>query len=327
MPKKRRMTMKPNTNSKYLSRLALCLILSMPLASIGYCGGSEGGGNLIESAFKSRALALVDSTIKFLEPAQERLKFDPYQLKAKLTVREGFMPLCADNATVARMKGKMAMVFADQPNVVRLDCTHYTTKQWQEILNSSKDEDAVFILHEALRVAGSKNENSYGDSSSYLRAKHFNDELNQKLLRSVVYSGPAETCQLHVHKAAFGDTLYLNFWVPGRQALKYNSLPLPSVATPLSPSEFRMTLVQAFENPSDSPHAPLVDMILKLARDHDCWPDVIRSQLTQKHGALGAQNSIQPAAASIQKSKGIAPVAGRAAPHRARRSSSDGSAN
>lgn len=172
---------------KFLS-LSLTLILSILLSSQqgfardGEGGVHGGGGNEIESGFKTKVLSILKGLIESPPSAVKKLKFNPNQLATLLQQQGRFQPLCAKDKILDQLQRdkKMAMVFSDRLSIVNLDCEKYSRKTWKKLFESYAPENIVFFLHEALRVAGNENEDDYSVSSSYLEYRNEMDIINKE---------------------------------------------------------------------------------------------------------------------------------------------------
>jgi hypothetical protein len=168
------------TTNSFSKKIALfCCLIILGVSNIQTANAREkmggfngGGGNSIESLFKTRALDLAQSLIELSDESKKLLGFDPDALYGSLNETGGFFVLCAaeDQLAEIQKQHKMAMVFNDLPGKVYLNCTDYQIKEWEQSLDLSNDANAIFILHEALRIMDFAGENNYGYSKNYLKA-------------------------------------------------------------------------------------------------------------------------------------------------------------
>jgi hypothetical protein len=169
------------TTNSFSKKIALfCCLIILGVSNIQTANAREkmggfngGGGNSIESLFKTRALELAQSLIELSDESKKLLGFDPDALYGSLNETGGFFVLCAANDQLAEIQKqhKMAMVFNDLPGKVYLNCSDYKLREWQQALDISVDENAIFVLHESLRIMDFAGENNYGYSKNYIAAK------------------------------------------------------------------------------------------------------------------------------------------------------------
>ena len=103
--------------------------------------------------------------------AKIKIKFNSLELLRMVRGRD-FKALCANDKVLEELKelNKIAYVFQKTPNTVSLDCSDEEVEEWKRLKNSIAAEDLIFFLHEALRVFGVKDEDSYSYSVSYYDA-------------------------------------------------------------------------------------------------------------------------------------------------------------
>jgi hypothetical protein len=163
-------------------------------------GVNGGGGSKIESLFKTKALELSTSLMGFDKDSISTLGFDPNALFASLNETGGFFVLCAKDEKLKQIQteNKMARVFNEVPGSVFLNCTDFTTSQWEEKLNWEKLENAIFILHEALRVMDFAGEDNYGYSKNYINALKKEDQKYYNELISIL-NNEREHCDISIN--------------------------------------------------------------------------------------------------------------------------------
>ncbi|MCM2277662.1 MAG: hypothetical protein NDJ89_06255 [Oligoflexia bacterium] len=183
--------------------LAFTLFVSPALAD-NDGPGTGGGGNDIEAKFRGSVEAVLDSIDRMRVEARKHLTFDPYQLRASLLSRNGLRPACARGQRLEQLvaEEKMAMVFADAPSTVSLDCRSETIPRWQQLFNSKKMEDKVLFLHEALRVSRREGEDDYSKSGSFLKAISVDTQLDRR-------------DALKIFQASKDARCHVIFWFPG----------------------------------------------------------------------------------------------------------------
>jgi hypothetical protein len=190
--------------------LMICLLSSGVIKnSTVFAGGTNGGGgNGTEALFKSKAIELSRHIMNFEEESQDALTFDPFLLYATLNDPTGFYVLCATDKELEhiRKENKMAYVFNEKPGTVFLNCFDYSDKDWERRLDWSQDENAIFILHESLRILDAPGENNYGHSKNYTKALIKENKINTDRIFKAAYSEtPARGCRLGIRK----DSVYL----------------------------------------------------------------------------------------------------------------------
>lgn len=196
--------MEPIMKSKILASMTV-FSLSMTVFGGGLAkaegGATSGGGHQIEALFKARVLAIADELTHLSKNARANLKFDVNALVGVIAMPGAFKPICATGKTLRRVQAesKMARVFSENRNVVNLDCARYGLAEWRKILLSENPQDAVFPLHEALRVTGTVDENDYAPSASYLAAAQEEDRVARQVVRELSRYRYGDKCSLQSH--------------------------------------------------------------------------------------------------------------------------------
>jgi hypothetical protein len=177
------------TFKKLALNCCLLLVGALNLSAVQAGGANGGGGHTIESLFKTRSLELSETLRTFNKESQAILGFEPEDLFKALNNKEGFFVLCATDEILGKIKkeDKMARVFNETPGTVYLNCTDYNYDQWKTRLDLSIVENAVFVLHEGMRVMDMAGENNYGYSKNYIEAANNEDKLNFNLLKNIFY--------------------------------------------------------------------------------------------------------------------------------------------
>lgn len=151
-------------------------------------GVNGGGGNEIEALFKARSIELVDHILSFDQENIALLKFDIYELFATLHETGGLFVLCATGKDLEsiRSENKMARVFNERPGTIFLNCNDYGRDEWRKKLDWNENENAIFILHECLRVMDFAGENNYGFSKNYLKASLTENKRYYQVLVQII---------------------------------------------------------------------------------------------------------------------------------------------
>jgi len=158
--------------------LVAMMVLSAPVTN--YAGQGRGGGNLIESQFRSTTVSILASYQSLPKHILSGLTFDLNGVLAALSKPGTFSPKCASGLQFdyLRKNVKTAFVFSDQPNVVYLDCgspgdseadridRERMVSEWKMLFRYPLRSKGFFV-HEALRTLNiEQTDDDYSQSGS-----------------------------------------------------------------------------------------------------------------------------------------------------------------
>ena len=199
--------------SGFCLSILFTLAANQGLAANG--GGGTGGGHDIESHFRTATEKTVNELNEMSELAKEKLNplLDPIQLQANLDIKGRFQPTCntldenglpGPTLKFLMDHGKMAYVGVPgvSSNVISLDCRPELIAEWHRIFALSKPGDILFIIHEALRNnnIASEDEDNYGVSSSYLKAKALETKMSMQSISDLILNGRNKKCAIDIQQ-------------------------------------------------------------------------------------------------------------------------------
>jgi hypothetical protein len=206
--------------NKKTNRLLFFLISFCLWGRLAVAGGSDGGGNPIETMFKLKGLEIARYLSKLSPIAKRSLKFDPDALLKHIEIPGNFVPLCASRASLKEMAAqefnsanvnlekyylnklkelnKAAIVNSNHPQVVHLLCETGNEAEWRDVFESDDDALTIFIIHELLRVFlnNSHPEDDYSISTSFIEAARIETRVQSPLLQKVLFAKDNEMCRV-----------------------------------------------------------------------------------------------------------------------------------
>jgi hypothetical protein len=200
----------------------LCCLLIVGVSNISTASSKEkqggvngGGGNKVESLFKTKSLELASSLIEFDDESSSLLGFDTHALYASLNETGGFFALCATGERLAQIQkeNKMARVFNETPGTVFLNCTDFSAQQWEEKLDWSNTANAIFLLHESLRIMDFAGEDNYGYSKNYIKGLKKENKKYYSLLLSLMSEGGSRKCSISLRTDRNSDDVFLFYYI------------------------------------------------------------------------------------------------------------------